>query len=225
MIIVENLWKTYVASGQEKIVARGINLEFPQGRSIALLGQNGAGKSTFLRMISGAEPPDYGTIKREGSVSWPIGFAGSFHPDLTGAQNIRFVARVYGVDSEDLVDFVEEFAQLGSHFHAPFRTYSSGMKARLGFGVSMGIDFDVYLIDEVTAVGDADFRRKSLQMLNQNIGKKSAIIVSHSMQFVKGTCDGGVVFVNGSAKFFNNVERAITVHEDAMSGKIPNWAK
>ncbi|MFX4296231.1 ABC transporter ATP-binding protein [Sulfitobacter sp. DFL-23] len=124
-------------------------------RRVTLLGRNGAGKSSLLRMVAGTMEPTSGRIVSNGTISWPVGFAGSFHNELTGAQNVRFVARIYGVDTGDLVDFVQGFAEVGQHFHLPLKSYSSGMKSRLAFGTSMGIAFDTYLIDEVTAVGDA----------------------------------------------------------------------
>lgn len=219
-----NLSKTYVVGKATKTVANCINLRFERGKSVGLFGRNGAGKSTLLRMISGIELPTSGVIKHTGTTSWPVGFSGSFHPELTGAQNIRFVARIYGVDTHQLIEFVREFAELGQHFHAPFRTYSSGMRARLAFGVSMGIDFDTYLIDEVTAVGDALFRKKSGDLLRSRIGKSGAIIVSHSMPQMRETCDSGVVLIDGNAKMFKNVDEAISAHEAAMRGKIPEWA-
>ena len=137
---------------------------FPTGAVVGLLGRNGAGKTTLMQMIAGTMEPTSGRILSDGSISYPVGFAGSFHRDLTGAQNTRFVARIYGIDTEALVAFVEDFAELGKHYHLPFRTYSAGMRARLAFGVSMGIPFDFYLIDEVTAVGDANFREKSREV-------------------------------------------------------------
>ncbi len=161
MIRLVDLWKTYHLRGRETRVARGLNATFATGRSVALLGRNGAGKSSLLRMIAGTMAADHGEVICTGTVSWPVGFAGSFHPDLTGAQNVSFIARVYGVDTTELRAFVAEFAELGQHFYQPVRSYSSGMRSRLAFGLSMGIQFDTYLVDEVTAVGDARFRSKS----------------------------------------------------------------
>ncbi|TRD15444.1 ABC transporter ATP-binding protein [Palleronia caenipelagi] len=223
MIKVKDLWKTYYVKGTPKVVAHGLNLTFPTGKSVGLFGRNGAGKSTLLRMVAGVEDPDSGSITSDGTISWPVGFAGSFHPELTGAQNIRFVGRVYGVDTDELIAFVDDFAELNEHFHAPFRTYSSGMRSRLAFGLSMGIKFDTYLIDEVNSVGDAAFRARSLALMKERIGESSAIIVSHSMPFMREICDLGVVMINGYAHWFEDVKEAIATHEAAMAGKLPDW--
>lgn len=206
-------------------MAKSLNLTFESGKSIGLFGRNGAGKSTLLRMISGVELPTSGEIIHSGSTSWPVGFAGSFHPELSAAQNVRFVARIYGVDTDELIEFVREFAELGPHFHAPFRTYSAGMRARLAFGVSMGIPFDTYLIDEVTAVGDAAFRERSGALLRERIGQSGAIIVSHSMPQMKKMCECGVVLIDGHARMFDDVSEAIAIHEAAMRGELPEWAR
>lgn len=224
MIEVRDLRKTYYVKGVGKTVANSLNLTFPSKMSVGLFGRNGAGKSTLLRMIAGVEDPDSGSIRSDGTISWPVGFAGSFHPHLTGAQNTRFVARVYGIDTEELMDYVEDFAGLGVHFHAPFRTYSSGMRSRLAFGVSMGIKFDTYLVDEVTSVGDAVFRKKSKVLLRERIGESAAIVVSHSMPLMSEVCDAGVVLIDGNAHWFDDVDEAIEVHESAMDGKLPEWA-
>ncbi|SEV88912.1 capsular polysaccharide transport system ATP-binding protein [Aliiroseovarius sediminilitoris] len=219
MIEVRNLWKTYYVKGVGKTVAKDLNLTFPTGKSVGLFGRNGAGKSTLLRMIAGVEDPDSGSIRSDGTISWPVGFAGSFHADLTGAQNTRFVARVYGVDTDELVAYVQDFAKLGVHFHAPFRTYSSGMRSRLAFGVSMGIKFDTYLVDEVTSVGDAAFRKRSTTLLQQRVGESAAIVVSHSMNLMEEICDAGVVLVGGRASWFDDVKDAIEFHESTMNAQ------
>lgn len=159
MIELVNVHKWYLLNGVRKDVARDISFTFPAGECVALMGGNGAGKSTMLKMLAGTIRPNSGKIIRHGSVSWPVGFAGSFHGDMTGAQNARFVARVYGVDTDDMVDFAREFSRLGGHMNLPVRTYSSGMKSRLAFAISMAIKFDTYLIDEITAVGDAEIGR------------------------------------------------------------------
>lgn len=216
MIEVKDLRKTYYVKGVGKTVANNLNLTFPSKKSVGLFGRNGAGKSTLLRMIAGVEDPDSGSILSDGTISWPVGFAGSFHPQLTGAQNTRFVARVYGVDTDELIDYVQSFANLGVHFHAPFRTYSSGMRSRLAFGVSMGIKFDTYLVDEVTSVGDAIFREKSKELLQSRIGDSAAIVVSHSMPLMREICDSGVVLIEGRSYWFDEIDQAIEFHENYM---------
>lgn len=216
MIQFRNLTKRFILQGQSKIVMENVSLTIPSGTSVALLGRNGAGKSSLLKMIAGTMDPTSGEILSTGSISWPVGFAGSFHPDLTGAQNTRFIARVYGVDTEALSDFVEDFAELGKHFRLPFRSYSSGMKSRLAFGVSMGIPFDTYLVDEVTSVGDAAFRSKSTRLFKARMENAGAIVVSHGMPQIRQMCDTAIVLEGGQATYYEDLEAAIAQHETNM---------
>lgn len=225
MIRLENLSKTYVVNGVRKVVADDITTTLPTGLSIGLLGRNGAGKSSLLRMIAGTMDPDSGTIAAEGTISWPVGFAGSFHPELTGAQNARFLARVYGVDTDELCAFAEDFAELGPHFHLPFRTYSSGMRSRLAFGISMGIRFDTYLVDEVTSVGDAAFQAKSAAVFKDRMRASGGIVVSHSMAMIRTLCQAGMVLENGRLFYYERLERAIEHHEANMAGRPPSRAR
>jgi capsular polysaccharide transport system ATP-binding protein len=216
MIRFENLTKSFWLRGERKVVIDNLNLTLPTGRSLALLGRNGAGKSTLLQIIAGTMRPDSGRIVSDGTLSWPVGFGGSFHGELTGAQNIRFIARIYGVDTRQLMDFVEDFAELGKSFHMPVRSYSSGMRSRLTFGASMGIHFDTYLVDEVTAVGDAVFRRKSRAVFIDRMKYSSAIMVSHSMNQLREFCDSGIVLENGQMQYFDDLEEAIQTHLEIM---------
>ncbi len=216
MIRLENLSKTFALHGQRVVVARHINAQFPTGSRVALLGRNGAGKSSLLAMIAGTLDPDSGRVVRQGSVSWPVGFSGSFHPDLTGAQNTRFIARVYRVDSDELSRFVLDFSELKEQFYLPVRTYSSGMKSRLAFGVSMGIPFDTYLVDEVTAVGDAVFKTKSNRVFMDRMARSGAIVVSHSLNIVKRLCDSGAVLEDGVLSYYADVQDAISHHKASM---------
>ncbi|WP_374303510.1 ABC transporter ATP-binding protein [Paracoccus sp. (in: a-proteobacteria)] len=216
MIRLENLTKVYKLNGRRKVVANNMNATFPTGVSVALLGRNGAGKSSLLRMISGAMLPTSGRILSSGTISWPVGFAGSFNGELTGEQNCRFVARVYGIDSDEMRDFVEDFAELGQHFYLPFRTYSSGMRARLAFGVSMAVPFDTYLVDEVSAVGDAAFRAKSNHVFNARMKAAGAVVVSHSMAGLREICQAGAVLENGQLSYYHDLEDAIQAHTANM---------
>jgi len=213
MIRLEGVTKTFPLNGGRKVVLDTITATFPPRRSIALLGRNGAGKSTLLDIIAGTIRPTRGRVVSNGSISYPVGFSGSFHPDLTGAQNTRFVARIYGVDTNALIRFVREFAELGPHFHMPFRSYSAGMKARLSFGVSMGIPFDTYLVDEVTSVGDGAFRRKSVDLLDDRRRRSAAIVVSHSPAMIRRICDMGAVLESGRLVFFDDLDEALARHE------------
>lgn len=216
MIQIENLSKSFSTPGGRKVVADNINVTFPTGVSVGLMGRNGAGKSTLMEMISGTVRPDSGTINIKGTMSWPVGFAGSFHREMTGAQNTRFIARVYGVDTDELISFVRDFAELGPHFFAPVRTYSSGMKSRLAFGVSIGIPFDTYLVDEVTSVGDAAFKNKSRLLFNERMKTAGSLFVSHSMRQMKNFCQAGAVLENGTLTYFDRIEDAIALHNRNM---------
>jgi len=217
MIEFQDISKGFWVRGEYQPVIRNLNLTLPSGRSLALLGRNGAGKSTLLSMVAGTMRPDTGQIISDGSISFTVGYAGSFHGDMTGAQNTRFVARIYGVDSNELTAFVEDFAEIGKHFHMPVRTYSSGMKSRLAFGISMGIKFDTYLIDEATATGDARFKRKSKEVFRARMAQSSAVMVSHSMSEIRNFCDAGLILHDGEVELFDDVEDAIKRHEELMS--------
>ncbi len=216
MIQLVDVSKNFVTGGVKKVVANRINLKLPTQGAVALIGRNGAGKSSLLKLISGTMRPSSGRVIVDGSVSWPVGFAGCFHGDLSGRQNTRFVARIYGIDTDALEKFVCDISELNAHFHLPFRTYSSGMKARLAFAVSMGIDFDAYLIDEVTSVGDAAFREKSEELLAERLEHRAAIVVSHNLPLLQRICRSAVVLENGRARWFDCVEDAINAHREGM---------
>ena len=216
MIRFKNLSKSFWTKEGYKVVADNITLEIPSGLSVGLLGRNGAGKSTLMEMIGGTVEPDAGSIETSGTVSWPVGFAGSFHGDMSGAQNTRFIARVYGVDTDSLVAFVQDFAELGPHFHSPVRTYSAGMRSRLAFGVSIGIPFDTYLVDEVTSVGDAAFRVKSRLVFEERMKTSGAIVVTPSTPQLRKLCDVGAVLEDGHLTYFENIEDAIKQHHRNM---------
>ena len=212
MIRFEKLTKIYTLEGRQKIVADNIDMVFPTKSSVGLLGRNGAGKSTLLQMIAGTLDPTSGRIISTGSISWPVGYAGSFHRQMSGEQNVRFVARIYGVNSDALVDFVEGFADLGEHFRLPLHSYSSGMRSRLAFGLSMGIHFDTYLVDEITAVGDANFRRRSKALFLRRLENSGAVFVTHSIKQVRNLCTHAAVLERGKLHLYDDVEAGIEHH-------------
>ncbi|WP_371743758.1 ABC transporter ATP-binding protein [Mangrovicoccus sp. HB161399] len=209
-----SLTKSYPVSGRErKYIIRDSSVLFPAGSKVALLGHNGTGKSTMMRMISGAQDYDSGQIIRNGAISWLIGFAGAFHNDLTGAQNARFVARVHGIDTDAMVDFVSDFSELGDYMHMPLRTYSSGMRSRLAFAVSMGVPFDCYLVDEVTSVGDKRFREKCAETFHTRLRESSAIMATHNLSQIKGVCDMAAVLHEGHLTLYSDVEEGLEIHK------------
>lgn len=213
MIRLDRVSKRFRTNGVTRHILNDVSFLLPPDRDIAVLGRNGAGKSTFLRLLAGTLSPDRGRITRYRQVSWPLGFAGSFHPALTGAQNTRFVARIYGRDSRALEDYVQAFAELGHYYHLPVGTYSSGMKARLAFALSMGVDFDVYLVDEVIGVGDTAFRRKCAEAFRARIGRSRLVMISHNPGTLRQFCNAGLVIEAGRLAFYDNLDAAIAAHE------------
>ncbi len=212
MIALEGVSKAYRTEGRPKTVLDDVSAEFEAGSSYALLGVNGAGKSTTLRLIAGIELPNAGRIRRSVRVSWPLGFASGFHPMMTGRENVHFVARCYGEDPARIAGFVAEFAELGDYMRNPVRTYSSGMMARLAFGLSMAIEFDCYLIDEITAVGDARFQARCAAAFDARRARADLIVVSHSMPTVAKYCTRGALLVEGRLALYPDVEQAIAAY-------------
>jgi len=217
MIEFRNVSKSYRTTVGRKVVVDHISLTLPAGAKVGVLGRNGAGKSTLLGMIAGTVRPDSGTIRRHGQISWPLGFRGSTHPELTGAQNVRFAARIYGMDTDALLAYVQDFARLGEFMDMPVRAYSSGMKARLAFGMSMGIAFDWYLVDEITAVGDTAFKKKSLAAFKSRLKDAGLLMASHSTETIRSYCTSGLVLEAGRARYFDDIEAAIATHEANMA--------
>jgi capsular polysaccharide transport system ATP-binding protein len=216
MIEFRHVSKHFFTPHGRKVVLDDLTLTLPAGTRLGVLGRNGAGKSTLLSMIGGTSRPSAGEILRHTPISWPLGFGGTFHPDLTGAQNVRFVARIYGADTDTLVAYVEDFAELGDFMDMPVRSYSSGMRARLAFGMSMGIAFDWYLVDEITAVGDASFKRKSLAVFRSKLKDVGLLMVSHSINTIRTYCTSGLVLEAGRATFYENVADAVEAHQRNM---------
>lgn len=219
MITLSHIRKSYGRGANRTVIADDISARFRAGRSIALLGRNGAGKSSLLRIIAGTMDPDSGTVETEGRVSWPIGFSGSFHGDLSGTQNIRFLARVYGVEAPAMVDAVDSFAELGRNLRHPVKTYSAGMKARLAFGCAMSIPFDTYLVDEVTSVGDAGFKERSKALFLDRMQRAGAIVVSHTLPLLREICDEAVVLSNGRLSHYLDLDAAIEHHLDLIRNR------
>lgn len=212
MIKFEHVSKTYHIKKFEKKVFSDLNFEIPDGTSLGICGHNGAGKSTLMRLIAGVENATSGRIIRDMSCSWPIGYGSCFQSSLTGADNARFIARIYNQPIEPLLAYVEEFAQLGDYFYQPIYTYSAGMGARLAFGISLAIDFDCYLVDEVTGAGDARFRAKCEQALRQRRESATLVMISHDHGVLSAYCDHGAVLHNGQLLFFDSIHEAIDLH-------------
>jgi len=212
MIRFENVSKTYHVGKFEKQVFSNLNFTVQRGDSIGICGANGAGKSTLMRLFAGVEQPTTGSVERTMTTSWPIGYASCFQPMMTGADNVRFIARIYRQPEEEILDYVEDFAQLGAYFHQPVRTYSSGMSSRLAFGTSLAINFDCYLVDEVTGAGDERFRKRSQLELAKRRETGTLIMVSHDPHTLQQYCDRGAVLYGGNLTFYDTVAEASEVH-------------
>ncbi|WP_110687776.1 ABC transporter ATP-binding protein [Salinicola aestuarinus] len=211
MIEIRNLYKRYHGPHGGDWVLKDVNLVIPNGVSVGVVGRNGAGKSTLLRLIGGMDTPDKGRVIRKGRVSWPIGLAGGFKGSMTGRQNVKFVARVHGIKKslQKLIQEVQDFADIGKAFDDPVTTYSSGMRARLAFGLSLAFDFDIYISDEATAVGDRAFKAKAREAFQQRVDHASLIMVSHGEGTLKQMCQAGIFVDQGHAQWFDRIEDAI----------------
>lgn len=216
MIQLRNVAKGYHTRAGEVTVIRDMNLTIHPGEKIGILGRNGAGKSTLIRLISGAEQPSSGTIERSMSVSWPLAFGGAFQGSLTGLDNLRFICRLHDVRTEDKVGFVQDFSELGQYLREPVHTYSSGMRARLAFAISMAVEFDCFLIDELVAVGDSRFTKKCNLELFEKRRDRAMIIVSHHSDFIKAHCDRVGVLDNATFTLFEDTDEAMAVYEQKM---------
>jgi capsular polysaccharide transport system ATP-binding protein len=208
MIRLASINKVYRTRAGPAHVLRDVDLEVRPGERVGILGRNGAGKSTLIRIISGAELPTSGVVERGMSVSWPLAFGGAFQGSLTGLDNLRVICRIYGVDAAERIGFVEEFSELGLYLREPVKSYSSGMRARLAFAISMVIDFECFLIDEIVAVGDARFHAKCNHELFVNRADRAMIIVSHSADYIRAHCSRAAVITDGQLHNFNSLDEA-----------------
>jgi capsular polysaccharide transport system ATP-binding protein len=218
VIRLDSITKSYMTLNGRKVVFRDLSLDIPEDVNVGLIGRNGAGKSTLMRLVSAVEVPDSGRIITKGRISWPVGLRGGMQKNLTGRDNVKFVCRIQGIrraEMREKIRYVQDFAEIGDYFDQPLSTYSSGMQARLAFGTSMAFDFDYYLIDEVMAVGDATFKRKSRQVFNERLRQSKVILVSHNMKLVNNMCDVVVHLDKGRAIVYDSVREGIAAYRKA----------
>lgn len=218
MIKLDRITKSYVLSGGKRhFVFKDLSFIFPEGANIGLIGPNGAGKSTLMNILGGIDIPDKGRVITNKSISWPVGLSGGLQGSLTARDNVKFVSRVYGYTGKEMqekVRYVEEFAEIGEYFDQPIKTFSSGMRSRVTFGLSMAFDFDYYLVDEAGAVGDANFRKKSMAVYKEKLKSGNVILVSHNMNEIRSLCDHIVLISGGKAEVFDNIEEGIGMYEE-----------
>jgi capsular polysaccharide transport system ATP-binding protein len=218
VISLNNVTKSYMTLNGRKVVFRNLSFDILEEVNIGLIGRNGAGKSTLMQLLSAVDLPDSGSIVTRGRLSWPVGLRGGMQKNLTARDNVKFVCRIYGIRGTEMqrkIRYVEEFAEIGEYFDEPVSTYSSGMQARVAFGTSMAFDFDYYLIDEVMAVGDAVFKRKSQVVFDERLQRSKVILVSHNMTLIRRMCDVVVHLDRGQAAVYDNVEDAIAAYQEA----------
>lgn len=216
MIRFVNVQKTYISAAGRYTVFKDLSFEIPSNRNVALIGRNGSGKSTLLRLIAGLDKPDRGNIVTSSRISWPIGLSGGFQGSLTGQDNVKFVARVMGAGGDQMrkiVEYVRDFAEIGEHFDLPVKTYSSGMRSRVAFGLSLAFDFDYYLVDEAMSVGDAHFREKAAAAFKERVLKSRLLLVTHGMGQVRKMCDMVFFMKNGNIEIYEDVEEGIRRYE------------
>jgi len=209
MITLDRVSKVYRTRSGRRTVLDNVSVTFDSGQNVGVLGVNGAGKSTLIRLIAGSEIPDFGVVRRYARVSFPLGFGGTFHAALSGRENVAFVARIYGAGTRGVLHYVEEFSELGEYLHMPVNTYSAGMRARLAFATCLALDFDLYLIDEVTEVGDRRFRQKCAAAFRERMQRSDIILVTHNIHTLRQYCDRGAILANGELTLFDDIDTAL----------------
>ena len=209
MITLDRVSKVYRTRSGRRTVLDNVSVTFDSGQNFGVLGVNGAGKSTLIRLIAGSEIPDFGVVRRYARVSFPLGFGGTFHGALSGRENVAFVARIYGAGTRGVLHYVEEFSELGEYLHMPVNTYSAGMRARLAFATCLALDFDLYLIDEVTEVGDQRFRQKCAAAFRERMQRSDIILVTHNIHTLRQYCDRGAILANGELTLFDDIDAAL----------------
>lgn len=220
MIRLEGLTKSYPSKIGRQYIFRDLNFEFPTENNVAILGKNGAGKSTLFRMLAKSEYPDKGRVVTNKSMSWPVALQTGVHPLMTGRENTRFIGRINNVHSlKNYEERVQEFAELGQKFDLPVQSYSSGMRAKLVFACCMNIDFDIYLIDEATSVGDPLFRKKARQSLKEKSEQAGVIMVSHELDQIREFCTSAVIIGDGTLTYYNDLEEGIDVYTQDADNK------
>jgi ABC-type polysaccharide/polyol phosphate transport system ATPase subunit len=226
MLLRERLAKSLRSAPREPFYAlRNVSFAVEHGQSLGIIGRNGAGKSTLLNIATGLCPPDEGEVQVSGRVAALLELGSGFHPDLTGAENVRINAAMLGLTRRQVrarFDAIVEFSGVSAFINEPLRTYSSGMMMRLAFSVAVNVDPDILIVDEVLAVGDQDFAAKCLErILKLRHAGKTLICVSHSLQTLTGLCDRGLWLDRGSVMTTGPMRQVIdayassTIHQPA----------
>lgn len=220
MIELRNLTKSFRTPHGRKTLFRDVNAVFPEGKNIGILGRNGAGKSTLLRIMGGIDYPDRGRVITDQRISWPMGLSGGFQGSMTGRENAAFICGIHGIRGSArrrVLDRVQNFAEIGNYFDAPVKSYSSGMKSRLAFGLSIAVDFDWYLVDEIMSVGDVHFKHKCRAVIAEKRKTANFIIVAHTVSILQENCDVGIYLGRQGLQLYDTVQEAIDLYQSGIA--------
>lgn len=213
MIKFDNVSKSFWTGGKQKVILHDATFKVDVGRNLGILAPNGAGKTTLINMMAGLEQPDHGTITRRGRISWPVGYNGGIVGTMSGAENVRYIARLYDRDEFETLAFCIDFAELGHYIDMPVRTYSSGMRSRLAFALLMAIDFDFYLVDEGASAGDKNFNVKASGIFRERLEYSTLVMVSHSIDVLERYCEAAAVLTDGTLYMFESLDEARELYD------------
>jgi ABC-type polysaccharide/polyol phosphate transport system ATPase subunit len=216
-------WFRNRSKGNENFYAlRNVSLAVENGHSVGIVGPNGAGKSTLLSLVTGLAKPDEGSLEVNGRVAALLELGSGFHPDLTGAENVRMNAALLGFtrkETEALYDSIVDFSGIGDFIDEPLRTYSNGMIVRLAFSVAINVDPDILIVDEVLAVGDQEFQAKCYERVHQfRRAGKTFLCVSHAPSILLAICDQGIWLDHGQVVLQGHIRNVIEAYEGQAAG-------
>jgi len=205
----------------DKKALDNINISIKKGEKIALLGKNGCGKSTILKIISNVSFPTKGEVTVNGNVNALLELNSGFEPEFTGRENIYLKGTIMGLSRKEIKSIEQEiidFADIGEYIDYPMRTYSSGMRARLGFSLAINIEPDILIVDEALSVGDNEFKKKCLDKVNEITSKENVtfLFVTHSFEMAKQFCDRGILLEQGKIIYDGPIEKTLEKYNNML---------
>jgi capsular polysaccharide transport system ATP-binding protein len=217
MIEFRNVSKSFWTGKTRKVILDRATFRIDLGRSLGILAPNGTGKTTIINMMAGLEKPDEGKILRTSKISFPLGVVSGITPKLSGQENCRYIARLYGLDPDHVEAFCRYLVDIKEYFEMPVATYSAGMKSRFMFALMLSLDFDIYLIDEgMPSTMDANFNRKAGSILHDRLKSATVVIVSHKADVLEQYCSSAAVLRDGRLHMFDSLEEAKEMYDYAQ---------